>query len=1115
MDGQLLLGARGFSLNMHSMKNLFSKYLVLVSAALIALVGHPDTAQAQNAIAFSPNAVFLTASTANNSGTQSTVVTVTVNGQPATTLSGTPATNTGTSFLNVIPTITGNQSYLTVIANTAAMQPGTYTGTINVTANGQLATLPVTLTIYSANTLTLSTNSLSFSGSTGGTPPPSQTVTISGSVPGIPFTVSVATATGGGWLSAAQTGTAVPASLVVTANPGTLAAGTYTGTVTVTSDLIAPQVINVTLTVTSQPILVVIPNPISLLYQTGVGATAPTSTVQVLTTGTPLSYKGVASSTSCGNFFTVNSGLSGTTPTSLTVTANLAAIGTLQSCSGSILLTAQETGGMLNIPVTFQASTLPLISVNPTFTTFSYSVGGALPPSQTFTVSNSGSAPISYGLSTTVPWLALPATPPSGFTTSTFTVSLNAAALAMMNPGTYQGTITITALGAGNSPLNIPVTLTISNNPLVTLTPSFVTFNYQTGQGIPNPIAVNVASTMSSVPFTVSAPTTTGTQFISFSPASGTATTAATPLLLTLLPGAVINLPVGSYQNQLTITAGGVSQTLTINLNVSSTPLVNVNPQQLMFSYTAGGVAPPQQTLTVSSTNGSNLPVTFSSNQSYLLVAGGTTTTPSTANVAVVSGLPVGVYNAQITVTSGSQSQIVPVVITVNTGISLTVAPTSLSFSQGANGAAPASQTVTVGSTGGAALAYSVTATTVTGGNWLTVNGSTAVFQGNAPGMFTVTANGATLAPGTYTGSVVITSVGASNPSVTIPVTLTVAAQTLAAAPTTLTFNAAVQGAAPASQSINVTSTSGASAFTATATANGGNWLTVTPATGTTPQALTVTVNQNGLTAGSYTGTITITSTAAGAAPLTVPVMLTVGTQAAPVLSQVINAASGASGPISPGEIISLFGTNLGPVTPGLLTLNAQGNVGTTLSNVQVLFDGIAAPLTYVAAGQINAVVPYEVFGRATTSVVVNFNGVNTTALTLNVVATAPGIFATNGSGQAAALNQNGSVNTAANPAAKGSTVVLYATGEGQTNPLGVTGSVTGATLKNPTAAVVVSIGGQPATVAYAGSAPGLVSGVLQLNVVVPAGAPSGASVPVLLSIGGVTTQQSVTVAVQ
>ena len=1114
MDGQLLLGPRGFTLKMHSMKIKFTRYLIVLSAALAALVGHPDTALAQNVIAFSPNAVFLTYSAANNTGTTSTTVTVTDNAQPAKALTGTAVFAAGVpNFLSVIPTINGNQSFLTLIANSAGLQPGTYNATVNVVADGQTAALPVTLTFYSANTLTLSSNALTFSGPTGGAAPASQTVSVTGTVPGIPFTVSVATATGGNWLSAAQTGTAVPASIVVSANPGSLTAGTYTGTVTVSSDQIQPQVITVTLVVSGQPVLVVSPNPVALLYQTGVGAPAPTATVQVLSTVTSLSYTGAVSYTSCGNFFSVTSGLSGITNTTMVVTANLTIIGMATNCAGTITLTAP--GSTVTIPVTFQASTLPLISVNPPSATFNYSVGGTLPAGQTFTVSSSTSAVIPYGVSATVPWLALPITPGGGFTTNTFTASLNAAALTAMNPGTYQGTIFITALGASNSPLSIPVTLTISNNPLVTITPGFLTFNYQTGTPIPSALSVNLASTMGSVPFTISVPTTTSTQFVAFTPASGTATTTAQPLSISLVPTTLVGLAPGVYTNQVQVSASGVTQLLNVTLNVSTSPLVNVSPQQLVFTYASGAVAPPQQTLTISSTNGAALPVAFTSNQSYLLVAGGTATTPSSVNIAVIGGLAVGTYNAQITVISGAQTQIVPVTINVTSGISISATPASLSFSQSVGGAAPAAQTVTVASTNSAALAYSVTGTTSTGANWLMVNGSTGVFQGSAPGTFSVAVNGSTLAAGTYTGSVVITSVGSTTPTITIPVTLTVVAQTLAAAPSSLTFGATAQGAVPASQTINVTSTTGSPvAFTATAAATGGSWLTVTPAVGTTTQAVTVSVNQAGLAAGTYTGSVTFTSTAAGSVGLVIPVTFVVSAQAAPVLSQVVNAASGAPGAVSPGELISLFGTNLGPVTPGLLTLTAQGSVGTTLSGVQVMFNGNPAPLIYVSATQINAVVPYEVSGLATTSVVVTFNGVAAAALQLNVVAAAPGIFFFPNGTQAAALNQNGSGNGTASPAAKGSTIVLYATGEGQTNPLGVTGSVTGATLKKPTAAVSVTVGGLPATVAYAGSAPGLVSGVLQLNVIVPTGVASGV-VPVVLTIGGVATQQNVTVAIQ
>ena len=212
--------------------------------------------------------------------------------------------------------------------------------------------------------------------------------------------------------------------------------------------------------------------------------------------------------------------------------------------------------------------------------------------------------------------------------------------------------------------------------------------------------------------------------------------------------------------------------------------------------------------------------------------------------------------------------------------------------------------------------------------------------------------------------------------------------------------------------------------------------------------------------------------------------------------------------------MVSIYGTNLGPISPLQTTLTSSGGVSSNVGGVQVLFDGIAAPLTYISATQINAVVPYEIAGRATTTVTVNYNGVNTASLQLTVAATAPGLFVGTG-GQAASLNQSGSFNAAATPAPKGSIITLYATGEGQTSPLGVTGSVTGAMLKNPVAPVTVTIGGVPATVAYAGSAPGFVSGVLQLNVAVPAGAPSGAAVPIVVTIGTVSSPATATVAIQ
>ncbi len=140
-----------------------------------------------------------------------------------------------------------------------------------------------------------------------------------------------------------------------------------------------------------------------------------------------------------------------------------------------------------------------------------------------------------------------------------------------------------------------------------------------------------------------------------------------------------------------------------------------------------------------------------------------------------------------------------------------------------------------------------------------------------------------------------------------------------------------------------------------------------------------------------------------------------------------------------------------------------------------------------------------------------------TAAWTLPVAASAPAIFTVDstGTGQAAIVNQDSSINGAANPAARGSTISIYATGEGETAPAGVTGSVSSSSGAKPLLPVAVTIGGIDAVVQYAGSAPGLVAGLLQVNAVVPPSIAPGASVPVTVSVGGVASQRGVTIAVK
>ena len=233
-------------------------------------------------------------------------------------------------------------------------------------------------------------------------------------------------------------------------------------------------------------------------------------------------------------------------------------------------------------------------------------------------------------------------------------------------------------------------------------------------------------------------------------------------------------------------------------------------------------------------------------------------------------------------------------------------------------------------------------------------------------------------------------------------------------------------------------------------------------------------------------------------------------------IAAVGSAASYASDTVSPGELVTVFGMNLGPAAGVGLQLDSSGLLSTDLGATEVLFDGIPAPMIYAGSGQVSAVVPYGM-SNPTTQVQVQYQGMISSPFPMSVAQAHPAIFTadSSGGGQAAALNQDGSLNSSANPAPAGSVVVLYATGAGQTSPQALDGSVTGyENLPQPVLPVTVAVGGQTAEVLYAGAAPGIVAGVMQINVRIPAGTQSGAA-QVSLAVGSQFSAQAVTVAVQ
>ena len=241
------------------------------------------------------------------------------------------------------------------------------------------------------------------------------------------------------------------------------------------------------------------------------------------------------------------------------------------------------------------------------------------------------------------------------------------------------------------------------------------------------------------------------------------------------------------------------------------------------------------------------------------------------------------------------------------------------------------------------------------------------------------------------------------------------------------------------------------------------------------------------------------------------------GTIAPPsAVTAVVNAASWQSGSVAPGEIVAIGGQTVGAIPLVSAVIPAAGSIGTTLGGVTVTVNNVPAPILYTSGSETSIEIPYITLLSSTANIVVQTPGQASQAFTVPVAQAAPGMFTANssGTGQLAAVNQNGTANSATNAATAGSTVTFYATGEGVTNPFGQDGAVQSQTARAPNLAVKVTIGGQTAQLVSAGTPVGTLSGVMALTVTVPTGLTAG-NAPVVLTVGTVSTTQNVTIAVK
>jgi uncharacterized protein (TIGR03437 family) len=195
---------------------------------------------------------------------------------------------------------------------------------------------------------------------------------------------------------------------------------------------------------------------------------------------------------------------------------------------------------------------------------------------------------------------------------------------------------------------------------------------------------------------------------------------------------------------------------------------------------------------------------------------------------------------------------------------------------------------------------------------------------------------------------------------------------------------------------------------------------------------------------------------------------------------------------VAAGEVVSLAGNGIGPATG----VAYQGlPVPRTLGGVQVFFDGIQAPLLYAQSNQVNAIVPVEMNGQPSASVTLQYQNTTFGPFTQQLSAFDPGIFRWNPgtSSQAAAINQDGSINGTAHGAPAGSIVSVWGTGLGPlTTPCSDGDPNIDAADYLASGYATVINGSNSVSVLYSGGAPLLLCGVMQLNIEIPAGTPSG-----------------------
>ena len=511
-------------------------------------------------------------------------------------------------------------------------------------------------------------------------------------------------------------------------------------------------------------------------------------------------------------------------------------------------------------------------------------------------------------------------------------------------------------------------------------------------------------------------------------------------------------------------------------------PGVTASPSSLIFRGESGNVPPAAQTIVLNGSTGTSWQAAASTSSGYnwLSLSPPAGTAPGVLTIRPsTNGLPAGIYFGAVTVNSAGSSSLVSVSLELSPPPTpvLELRPAMGNFFALAGETAWISQTFSL--TGSSGLSWRATATTSSGGDWLRVSPA----NGAVPAVLTVSASAAGLEPGIYAGTASVVA-GAIARQITVRLEVA-AAPRLMVEPGQISLTTAAGIASPACATLSIRGDGGA-ALDWTA-ASGAAWLKATPAAGRSPSSLGLCAAAADLAPGQYATQVTLTATASNTSQ-NIVVAFTVNPTVRVRDGGVVSAAALAPGkPIAAGEMITIFGADLAPRAAWA----AGFPLPAELADCRVLVGGVPARLFYVSPGQINLLVPSalaEQTGSTTTLTVYNGRQASP-AVRVTVAQQAPGVFTLlgNGAGAGVLTHADGSLVSREAPVAPGETVVVYLTGIGPLDRVVTDGAP--APADPPARAgsqVRLLVGGQEATVLFAGATPGL-AGLQQVVATLPA----------------------------